>query len=173
MRHRAWRGWGAVHMPRWKRTSTTRWLHICLCSFNNGSLWSNHVKVTRDVCSSQRLNSWNIKLSFKWGICKFYNMLMAGFEPRTWGLRSEPFSNDSATRKISENRSFRQQLLTFMKTIFGREKQFSRQFFTLDVFFKTFATTDFLLKKTSTTTCGWWSWRWWKWRRQKRRLVMD
>ena len=46
--HRTWRGWvpywrggGAVHMPRWKQTSTTRWLCVCLSSFNNTSLRQN------------------------------------------------------------------------------------------------------------------------------------
>ena len=29
------RGWGAVHMPRSMQTSTTRWLHGCVSSFNN------------------------------------------------------------------------------------------------------------------------------------------
>ena len=29
-----WRVWGVVDMPRWMQTSTTRWLHVCLSSFN-------------------------------------------------------------------------------------------------------------------------------------------
>ena len=33
-------GWGGVYMPRWMQTSTTRWLHICLSSFNNRRLRS-------------------------------------------------------------------------------------------------------------------------------------
>ena len=38
MRHRASRG--AVDTPRWLQTSTTRWLHVCLSSCNNRSLWN-------------------------------------------------------------------------------------------------------------------------------------
>ena len=34
-----WREWGAVHMPCWMQTSTTRWLCVCLSSFNNSRLW--------------------------------------------------------------------------------------------------------------------------------------
>ena len=34
-----WRGWRVVHMPRWMQTSTTRWLQVCLSSFNNRRLW--------------------------------------------------------------------------------------------------------------------------------------
>ena len=28
-------------MPHWMQTSTTRWLHGCVSSFNNRSLWLN------------------------------------------------------------------------------------------------------------------------------------
>ena len=36
-----WRWWGSIHMPHWMQTSTTRWLHGCVSSFNNRSLWLN------------------------------------------------------------------------------------------------------------------------------------
>ena len=34
-------GVGAVHMPCWMQTPTTRWLRGCVSSFNNRSLWVN------------------------------------------------------------------------------------------------------------------------------------
>ena len=36
-------GAGAVHMPHWMQTSTTRWLCGCVSSFNSRSLWLNAV----------------------------------------------------------------------------------------------------------------------------------
>ena len=62
MRHRAWRGWGAVHMPRWMQTSTTRWLRVCLSSFNNRSLW-----LKRDhfyICSPLCISNFMLLISF-------------------------------------------------------------------------------------------------------------
>ena len=32
-------GVGAVHMPCWMQTPTTRWVRGCVSSFNNRSLW--------------------------------------------------------------------------------------------------------------------------------------
>ena len=34
-----WLGLGAVHMPCWMQTSTTRWLRGIVSSFNNRCLW--------------------------------------------------------------------------------------------------------------------------------------
>ena len=39
LRHRAWRGYGAVGIPRWTQNSTSRWLCGCMSSFNNRRLW--------------------------------------------------------------------------------------------------------------------------------------
>ena len=35
-----WRWWDAVQIPHWMRTSTTRWLHVCLSSFDYWCLCS-------------------------------------------------------------------------------------------------------------------------------------
>ena len=41
-RHRAWRGWGAVHMPCWMQNSTCRWLCGCL-SLISLCLWHGYI----------------------------------------------------------------------------------------------------------------------------------
>ena len=48
-------------MPRWMQTSTTRWLRVCLSSFNNRSLWRkiNCVRFFLTVHGTQNAVLWD------------------------------------------------------------------------------------------------------------------